>query len=80
MKHVIHVHQHKLRAGAAALIDRTWRGSTHHRTIHILCPDCGTPAATVVQSDVPDRCGARAWIEATATKPDTPSDRINPNA
>ena len=29
-----------------------------------LCPHCGKEAAKIVQSDTPDQCGARVWIEA----------------
>lgn len=65
MKHIIHVHQQKIKKGLAAIIDRTYRGSTHHRQVKILCPKCGENSATVVQSEEPDRCGARVWIEAS---------------
>lgn len=66
MKHVIHVHQQNIKKGAPAIIDRTYKGSQHSRTLNIVCK-CGEVAATVVQSDVPDSCGARVWIEAGAT-------------
>lgn len=57
MRHVVHVHQQKLRNGEPCIIDRTYRGSTHHRELTI-------PAgAKIIQSDTPDRCGARVWIE-----------------
>jgi hypothetical protein len=64
MKHVIHVHQQKIKKGLAAIIDRTYKGSTHSRGLTVVCPQCGCDAAKVVQSDTPDRCGARVWIEA----------------
>lgn len=68
MKHVIHIHQQKIRAGVAAIIDRTYKGSTHHRAVVIVCPCCGADAARIVQPEQPDRCGARVWIEAQATR------------
>lgn len=58
MKATIHVHQWKMRKGEPAIIVRTYKGSTHHRSVRIDGP------ATVVQSSTPDRCGARVWIEA----------------
>jgi len=64
MKHIIHVHQQNIKKGINAIIDRTYKGSTHHRSLDIQCPNCGTTSATIVQSDTPDRCGARVWIEA----------------
>jgi hypothetical protein len=67
VKHVVHVHQQRIKKGLAAIIDRTYRGSTHHRQVQILCPSCNAVAATVVQSDTPDSCGARVWIEASET-------------
>lgn len=69
MKHIIHVHQQKIKQGVAAIIDRTYKGSTHHRTVEIVCPcGCDEVAAVVVQSDEPDSCGARVWIEAKKTR------------
>lgn len=67
MKHIIHVHQQKIRKGLNAIIDRTYKGSTHHRSLDILCPHCGKSAATIKQADEPDKCGARVWIEASYT-------------
>ena len=29
MKHIIHVHQQKVKKGEPAIIDRTYKGSTH---------------------------------------------------
>jgi hypothetical protein len=55
-----------MRKGLSAIIDRTYKGSTHHTRLPILCPNCSTEAAVVVQSEIPDRCGARVWIEAAA--------------
>jgi hypothetical protein len=75
MKHIIHIHQQKIRKGLAAIIDRTYKGSTHHRTLEIICPSCQSVAATVIQSDTPDSCGARVWIEATDTH--TQEESIN---
>lgn len=66
MKHIIHVHQQKIKKGLDAIIDRTYKGSTHHRRLNIVCK-CGQIAATVVQSDTPDTCGARVWIETEQT-------------
>lgn len=63
MKHTIHIHQQKLRKNQPAIIDRTWRNTTHHTQLTIHCPNCGTPTATIKQTDTPDKCGARAWIE-----------------
>ena len=69
MKHIVHVHQQKIRKNEDAIIDRTYKGSTHHRRLEIICPcGCGEVAATVVQADEPDSCGARVWIEATETR------------
>jgi len=68
MRHVIHVHQQKIRKGLNAIIDRTYKGSTHSRRLIIVCPHCGEEAATMVQSDTPDACGARVWIEAQRTE------------
>jgi len=64
MKHIIHVHQQKIKKGLDAIIDRTYKGSTHSRGLTISCPHCGQEAAKIVQSDTPDKCGARVWIEA----------------
>lgn len=61
MKAIIHVHQAKMRKGEPAIIIRTYKGSTHHREV-----SCDGPMR-IVQSDVPDRCGARVVIE-TDTK------------
>ncbi len=60
MKHVIHVHQQKLKKGEAAIIDRTYKGSTHHRRVYVDGP------CYIVQPEEPDRCGARVWIETEA--------------
>lgn len=69
MKHIIHVHQQKIRRSEPAIIDRTYKGSTHHVRLEILCPcGCNETAAVVVQSNQPDSCGARVWIEAAATR------------
>lgn len=67
MKHIIHVHQQKIKKGFAAIIDRTYKGSSHSKSLDILCPHCGNIAAKVVQSETPDSCGARVWIEAEST-------------
>lgn len=64
MKHVIHVHQQKIKKGLDAIIDRTYKGSRHSRGVSVMCPSCGSLAAKVIQSDIPDKCGARVWIEA----------------
>lgn len=67
MKHVIHVHQQKIRKNEPAIIDRTYKGSTHHTELAIIC-ECGNKAAVVKHSSEPDRCGARVWIEAINTE------------
>lgn len=64
MKHIIHVHQQKVKKGLDAIINRTYKGSKHTRGLTIVCPKCGEQAAKIVQSDTPDKCGARVWIEA----------------
>ena len=56
-KHVLHVHQQKIKKNEPAIIDRTYKASTHHRRVFIDGP------CILVQSDTPDRCGARVWIE-----------------
>lgn len=71
MKHVIHVHQQKIKKGEPAIIDRTYKGSRHSKVITITCPCCDEVAATIIQSEEPDSCGARVWIEAESV--------INPN-
>lgn len=68
MKHVVHVHQQKIRKGEDAIIDRTYKGSVRSRRLEIVCPSCEHVAAVVVQSDEPDSCGARVWIEAKETR------------
>ena len=60
MKHTIHVHQQKIRRGEPAIIDRTYKGSTHWKKVRIDGP------CTIVHYDTPDRCGARVWIETEA--------------
>ena len=59
MKAVLHVHQAKMRKGEPAIIVRTYKGSTHHRRVSIIGP------AVMIQSLVPDACGARVWVETT---------------
>lgn len=71
MKHIIHVHQQKIKKGLDAIIDRTYKGSKHSRGLTILCPSCGCDAAKIVQSQEPDRCGARVWIEAESVSEQT---------
>jgi hypothetical protein len=69
MKHVIHIHQQKIRQGLAAIIDRTYKGSTHHRRVEVICPcGCEQVAAVIVQPGHADSCGARVWIEAQKTR------------
>ena len=69
MKHIIHVHQQKIRQGLAAIIDRTYKGSTHSNRLEIVCPcGCDYTAAVIVQVEEPDSCGARVWIEAKQTR------------
>lgn len=66
MRHIIHVHQQRIRQGLDAIIDRTYKGSTYSRRRTIVCPECAAVVGAVVQSDMPDRCGARVWIEVQA--------------
>lgn len=66
MRHIIHVHQANMRQGKPAIIDRTYIRSTHHTNLAVLC-ECGKVAATIVQSEQQDACGAHIWIEATKT-------------
>ena len=61
MKHVLHVHQQKIKKGEPAIIDRTYKGSTHWSKVRIDGP------CIIVHSDTPDKCGARVWIETEAT-------------
>ena len=61
MKAIIHVHQQAIRRGDPAIIVRTYKGSTHHREVAVNGP------MRIVQSETPDHCGARVWIE-TDTK------------
>lgn len=59
-KAVIHVHQLAIRNGEDAIILRR-RGKSHHfREVKVHGP------VTIVQSSVPDHCGARVWIETWA--------------
>lgn len=60
MKHVLHVHQQKIKKGEPAIIDRTYKGSTHWSKVRIDGP------CIIVHSDAPDKCGARVWIETEA--------------
>lgn len=57
VKAIVHVHQAEMRKGNPAIIIRTYKGSTHHREVKFDGP------WTIVQSEVPDSCGARVWIE-----------------
>tara|TARA_R110002051_G_scaffold252565_1_gene311811 strand:- start:43 stop:342 length:300 start_codon:yes stop_codon:yes gene_type:complete len=57
MKHIIHVHQQKVKKGEPAIIDRTYKGSTHLTRIKIDGP------CEIIHSQTPDHCGARVWIE-----------------
>lgn len=69
MKHVLHVHQQKIKKGLPAIIDRTYKGSTHHTKLEIICPcGCDEVAAVFIHSPNPDSCGARVWIEAQETR------------
>jgi len=60
MKHVIHVHQQKIKKGEPAIIDRTYKGSKHLTRLQIHGP------CEIIHSLTPDRCGARVWIETEA--------------
>lgn len=72
MRHVIHVHQQLIKKGEPAIIDRTYKGSTHHARLEIVCPcGCDQVAATMIHSPQPDSCGARVWIEAEQTRSTT---------
>ena len=66
MKVVLHVHQQRIRQGLDAIIRRTYKGSTHHREVHLHCPECRTYVATLAQHAEPDSCGARVWIDTTS--------------
>ncbi len=58
MKHIVHIHQQKLRKGEPAIIHRTYKEITYHTSFEI--PE----GAKVVQTeDKPLSCGARCWIE-----------------
>ena len=58
MKHIVHIHQQRLRKGLPAIIHRTYKGVEYHDTFDI------PKHAKVVQSlDKPLSCGARCWIE-----------------
>jgi len=46
-----------MRKGEPAIINRTYKGSTHHREIR------GNGPWRIIQSDEPDSCGARIVIE-----------------
>jgi hypothetical protein len=59
MKHVVHVHQQKIRKGEPAIIDRTYKGSTHTVEAQILCPHCDGHVGVFRQTPEPDACGAR---------------------
>ena len=60
-KAIIHVHQQKIKKNEPAIIVRTYRGSTHHREVHVNGP------MIIIHDDEPDRCGSRVRIE-TDTK------------
>lgn len=60
MKKIIHVHQQKIKKGEPALIVRTYKGSKHFISVEIMGD------AHLVQSDEPDRCGARVVLATTA--------------
>ena len=73
VKHEIHVHHQNMRAGKPAVIDRTYKRSTHHTRLEILCPcGCDEVAAVMIQSKEQNACGAHIWIEATRTRGDGP--------
>lgn len=57
MKAIVHIHQQKIKKGEPAIIVRTYKGVAHYSEILINGP------MRLVQSDTPDRCGARVWIE-----------------
>ena len=57
MKPLIHVHQQKVKKGEPAIIDRTYKGSTHLTRVKIDGP------CEIIHSQTPDHCGARVWIE-----------------
>ena len=56
MKHVIHVHQQKIKKGEPAIIDRTYKGSTHWTHVRVNGP------CEIFHSPTPEHCGARVWI------------------
>jgi hypothetical protein len=58
MKHIVHIHQQRLRKGLPAIIHRTYKGVEYHDTFEV------PKNAKVVQSlDKPLSCGARCWVE-----------------
>ena len=78
MKHEIHVHQQRMRKGLSAIIDRTYKRSTHHTRLEIICPcGCDEVAAVMVQHTEQNACGAHIWIEATKTVGDGPSPEVS---
>lgn len=59
-KAVIHVHQQKIKKGEPAVILRRRGKSRHFTRVEINGP------STMIHSSLPDRCGARVWIETHA--------------
>ena len=78
MKHVIHVHQQRMRSKKPAIIDRTYKRSTHHTKLDIVCKR-GEVAATVIQHEEQDACGAHIWIEAEYTAGDGEDSTVKTN-
>lgn len=56
-----------MRQGKPAIIDRTYKRSTHHTHLIIVCPHCDREAAEVIQTTEQDACGAHITIHATKT-------------
>lgn len=63
MKHVVHVHQQKIRKGEPAIIDRTYKGSRHGTRATVQCNTCGSIVGRFTQLEQPDACGARVTFE-----------------
>jgi hypothetical protein len=60
LKKILHVHQAEIKKNNPALIVRTYKGSKHFTRVQINGP------AELIQSSVPDSCGARVWISTNS--------------
>lgn len=57
---IIHVHQQRIKQGLPSVIVRRRGKSRHFSRVEIHGP------STMIHSPIPDRCGARVWIESKA--------------